>query len=81
MTVPFLRPTIVLTIYLSVIGSLQVFDLVWAMTEGGPVFASETMATYMYRSGFVRQQLGYGCAIAIVIFMLPSPFHCCTSVL
>ena len=72
--VPLLRPTIVLTIYLSVIGSLQVFDLVWAMTEGGPVFASETMATYMYRSGFVRQQLGYGCAIAIVIFVIAFTF-------
>jgi raffinose/stachyose/melibiose transport system permease protein len=71
---PLLRPTITLTIFLSVIGSLQVFDLVWAMTEGGPVSASETMATYMYRSGFIRQQLGYGSAIAIIIFLIAFTF-------
>jgi raffinose/stachyose/melibiose transport system permease protein len=69
-TLPLLGPTIRLTIYLSVIGSLQTFDLIWAMTRGGPVMASETMATYMYRSGFLRQQLGYGSALAIIIFIL-----------
>jgi raffinose/stachyose/melibiose transport system permease protein len=73
-TLPLLRPTITLTIFLSVIGSLQVFDLVWAMTRGGPVSASETMATYMYRSGFIRQQLGYGSAIAIIIFIIALSF-------
>jgi len=69
-TLPLLTPTIRLTIYLSVIGSLQVFDLVWAMTRGGPVSASETMATYMYRAGFIKQQLGYGSALAIIIFLI-----------
>ena len=44
------------------------------MTQGGPVSASETMATYMYRSGFLRQQLGYGSALAIVIFILAFTF-------
>ena len=69
-TLPLLAPTVRLTIYLSVIGSLQVFDLVWAMTQGGPVSASETMATYMYRTGFLKQQLGYGSALAIIIFLI-----------
>jgi raffinose/stachyose/melibiose transport system permease protein len=69
-TLPLLGPTIRLTIFFSVVGSLQVFDLVWAMTRGGPVFASETMATYMYRAGFLKQQVGYGSALAIIIFVL-----------
>jgi raffinose/stachyose/melibiose transport system permease protein len=73
-TLPLLRPTITLTIFLSVIGSLQVFDLVWAMTRGGPVNASETMATYMYSAGFIKQQLGYGSAIAIIIFVIAFSF-------
>lgn len=73
-TLPLLGPTIRLTIYLSVIGSLQVFDLVWAMTRGGPVSASETMATYMYRSGFIQQRLGYGSAIALTIFLIAFSF-------
>ncbi len=73
-TLPLLRPTIVLTIYFSVIGSLQVFDLVWAMKGGGPVFQSETMATFMYRAGFLKQQIGYGNAVAVIIFLLAFTF-------
>ena len=36
------------------IGSLQFFDLIWVMTEGGPIDASQTMATYMYKYSFQR---------------------------
>ena len=50
-TIPLLGPTIRLSIFLSVLGSLQFFDLIWVMTNGGPVNASETMATYMYNFG------------------------------
>ncbi|HKG27019.1 MAG TPA: hypothetical protein VKB09_15315, partial [Thermomicrobiales bacterium] len=52
------------------LGSLQFFDLVWAMTKGGPVNASETMATYMYQFGFQRFALGYGAAVSVVIFVI-----------
>ena len=69
-TVPLLAGTIRTSIYLSVVGSLQQFILVWVMTKGGPVNASEVMATYMYRFGFVRFWLGYGCAVAIVMFLI-----------
>jgi raffinose/stachyose/melibiose transport system permease protein len=73
-TLPLLGSTIRLTIYLSVIGSLQQFELVWAMTSGGPVHASETMATAMFRSGFQKQLLGYGSALAIIIFIIAFTF-------
>jgi raffinose/stachyose/melibiose transport system permease protein len=69
-TVPLLGGTIRTCVYLSVIGSLQQFILVWVMTKGGPVNASEVMATYMYRFGFVRFWFGYGCAVAIVMFLI-----------
>lgn len=69
-TVPLLGSTIRLTIYLSVLGSLQLFDLVWVMTTGGPVSASDTMATYLYKFGFQRFQLGYGSAIAAIMFLI-----------
>ena len=69
-TLPLLGPTVRLTIYLAVLGSLQVFDLVWVMTTGGPVNASDTMATYLYRFGFQRFQLGYGSAVALIMFIL-----------
>lgn len=69
-TIPLLGSTIRLTIYLSVLGSLQFFDLIWVMTTGGPVNASDTMATYLYKFGFQRFQLGYGSAIAVIMFLI-----------
>lgn len=69
-TLPLLASTIRTSVYLSILGSLQQFILVWIMTKGGPVNASETMATYMYRFGFVRFQLGYGSAVAIYMFLI-----------
>jgi raffinose/stachyose/melibiose transport system permease protein len=69
-TLPLLGSTIRTSVYLSVLGSIQQFIMVWIMTKGGPVNASETLATYMYRFGFVRFQLGYGSAVAIYMFIL-----------
>jgi raffinose/stachyose/melibiose transport system permease protein len=69
-TLPLLGSTIRTTIYISILGSLQQFTLVWVMTKGGPVNASEFMATYMYRYGFVRFWLGYGSAVAIVMLLI-----------
>ena len=69
-TVPLLGTTIRTATYLSVLGSLTQFNLVWIMTRGGPVNASEMMATYMYRFAFIRFQLGYGSAVALVMLVL-----------
>lgn len=69
-TIPLLGSTIRLSIYLSVLGSLQFFDLIWVMTTGGPVGASDTMATYLYKFGFQRFQLGYGSAVAVIMFVI-----------
>jgi raffinose/stachyose/melibiose transport system permease protein len=69
-TIPLLGSTIRTTIQLSVLGSLTQFNLVWIMTKGGPVNSSETMATYMYRYGFIRFWLGYGTAVALVMLLI-----------
>ena len=69
-TIPMLSRTIYLSIYMSVLGSIQQFDLVWLMTEGGPVNASEVLTTYMYRHGFVSFRLGYGASVAVVLFLI-----------
>jgi raffinose/stachyose/melibiose transport system permease protein len=69
-TLPLLGPTIRLSVFLSAVGSLHIFDLVWVMSKGGPVNASSTMATYMYQFGFQRFQLGYGAAVSLVIFVI-----------
>ncbi|MDT8898480.1 sugar ABC transporter permease [Thermanaerothrix sp. 4228-RoL] len=71
---PLLWGTIRTSIYLSVLGALQQFGIIWVMTKGGPVNASEVMATYMYRYGFVRFWLGYGSAVAIVMLLISLVF-------
>jgi raffinose/stachyose/melibiose transport system permease protein len=69
-TIPLLGPTVRLTVFLSAIGSLQFFDLIWVMTEGGPIDSSQTMATYMYKFSFQRFALGYGAAASLIIFLI-----------
>jgi raffinose/stachyose/melibiose transport system permease protein len=66
---PLLGPTIRVSVFLSLIGALQLFDLVWATTRGGPIHASDTMATYMVDWGFIRSQVGYGSAAAVILFL------------
>lgn len=67
---PLLAPTIRIWIFLSIIGSLQLFDLVWIMTLGGPANSSATMATYLIDRGFKRYEFGYGSAVAVILFII-----------
>ncbi len=69
-TWPLLGPTVRIWIFLSIIGSLQLFDIVWIMTLGGPAGASETMAVYIIDQGFKGSQFGYGSAVAVILFMM-----------
>ena len=68
-TFPLLGPTIRVSVFLSIIGALQLFDLVWVTTEGGPINASSTMATFLFEQ-FGRNRFGYASAVSIVIFGL-----------
>ncbi|MWB97644.1 ABC transporter permease subunit [Agromyces sp. MMS17-SY077] len=70
-TLPLLGPTIRIWAFLSIIGSLQLFDMVWvtvAPTVRG--MATETMATYMVQQGQFAGQPGYGSAIAVILFVI-----------
>jgi raffinose/stachyose/melibiose transport system permease protein len=67
---PLLGPTIRIWVFLSIIGSLQLFDLVWIMTLGGPAGASTTMASYLIDRGFRRYEFGFGSAVAIILFAI-----------
>jgi raffinose/stachyose/melibiose transport system permease protein len=69
-TLPLLGPTIRIWLFLSVVGSLQVFDQVWIMTAGGPANASSTMVTYLIQHGFQSYEFGYGSAVAVIIFLI-----------
>ncbi|MDQ0474740.1 carbohydrate ABC transporter permease [Labrys wisconsinensis] len=74
-TVPMLRPVIVLVVVLNTINGIKVFDQIWVMTAGGPNHASDTLGTYLYSTSFgamgsSNPQLGYATSIAIVILVL-----------
>jgi raffinose/stachyose/melibiose transport system permease protein len=73
-TLPLLGPTIRISVFLSVIGAIQLFDMVWVLTQGGPVHASETMAVTMYNYGFRRFEVGYATAISIGMFIISFVF-------
>ncbi|WP_083958293.1 carbohydrate ABC transporter permease [Herbidospora mongoliensis] len=73
-TLPLLGPTIRITAFLAVIGTVQLFDLVYVLTGGGPVHASETLGVTMYDFGFNRFQVGYASAISVVMFVLSLVF-------
>jgi raffinose/stachyose/melibiose transport system permease protein len=73
-TLPLLGPTIRIWIFLSMIGSLQLFDIVWIMTFGGPANASSTMVTYMIENGFRSLEFGYGSAVAVILFIISFVF-------
>ncbi len=70
-TVPLLRPIILLTTILSTNGTLQLFDEVFNMTNGGPGNATITLSVHIYRLTFQNvPQFGYASSIAYVIFLL-----------
>ena len=69
-TVPMIGPTTYFVTLMSLIGSLQVFDQVYIMTNGGPVNATKTVAMYLYQYGFQFYKMGYACAAAYVLFIL-----------
>ena len=73
-TFPSMGTTIRLTIYLSVVGSLNQFVLTWILTTGGPVNATHILATYMYRFGPLAFKYGYGAAVAVIIFSVSLVF-------
>ncbi|MFP4646770.1 MAG: carbohydrate ABC transporter permease [Candidatus Acetothermia bacterium] len=69
-TLPSLKPTVVMAAILIIVGSLKYFPLIWVMTGGGPGHATELMATYMYSQAFSRFNMGYGSTIAVAMFLL-----------
>ncbi|MEV6740302.1 sugar ABC transporter permease [Streptomyces sp. NPDC051104] len=69
-TLPQLRSVNAVVLSVIVIDSLRSFDVVWSLTRGGPYHSSELLSTYMYSTAFQSLRLGYGSALAVVIFLL-----------
>ncbi|MDO5061006.1 MAG: sugar ABC transporter permease [Actinomycetaceae bacterium] len=70
-TVPQLKPMILLTAIMSTNGTLQLFDESWNLTKGGPAYTSMTMSHYLYELSFLKSpNFGYAAAISYVILIL-----------
>jgi raffinose/stachyose/melibiose transport system permease protein len=69
-TLPLMKRIVLVDALLITVGSVKIFDLIWVMTEGGPNRASEVLATYMYRTAFSDDRMGYAAAIATVMLVL-----------
>ncbi|AQZ61374.1 ABC-type sugar transport system, permease component [[Actinomadura] parvosata subsp. kistnae] len=66
-TWPLLAPALTINLMLSTIGGLKLFDQVFAATNGGPGYATETLSTVLYKQAFVFGKFGYSTAVALVL--------------
>jgi multiple sugar transport system permease protein len=73
-TMPQLRGVNSVVVSVIVIDALRSFDIVWALTKGGPYNSSQLLSTYMFQTAFATGRLGYASAIAVVIFLLAVSF-------
>ena len=69
-TVPSVRETTLVLATITVIGAFMVFDIVWVMTAGGPNHASEVLGSYLYRTAFRDDAMGYASTIASMLFLI-----------
>jgi raffinose/stachyose/melibiose transport system permease protein len=69
-TIPQLSPMIKLSVFFSVIGALQLFDVVIPLTGGGPFNGTNTMVTFLYLFGITRMRVGFGSAVGVVLFII-----------
>ncbi|SEC86688.1 carbohydrate ABC transporter membrane protein 1, CUT1 family [Rhizobiales bacterium GAS188] len=69
-TLPLIGPFLMVAVMIRSIDALKSFDIIYAITQGGPGTASETINLYLYSVAFTYYDVGYGSAIAVVFFVL-----------
>jgi ABC-type sugar transport system permease subunit len=69
-TLPSLRPVTAFVLVTSLVGSAQIFEEPYLLTQGGPNFATLTIGIFIYRAAFQRQEIGYAAAAGVVLFAI-----------
>ncbi|MFF0013229.1 carbohydrate ABC transporter permease [Streptomyces sp. NPDC005374] len=69
-TLPLLRPSLLVAAIINIINVFNSFPIIWSMTRGGPGFATDTTTTFMYKLAFDNQAVGESAAMAVVNFAL-----------
>jgi raffinose/stachyose/melibiose transport system permease protein len=67
---PLMRPVVVLSLFFSLLGSLQLFDLIIALTGGGPLNSSHSAVSYLYTFGIRRMRVGFGSVVGVILFII-----------
>jgi multiple sugar transport system permease protein len=70
LTIPLISPTTFFVLVISIINALQVFEQTYILTQGGPAYATLTIAFYIYQQAFQWFHMGFGAALAYVLFLL-----------
>ena len=73
-TIPNIREIILVNCMITIIGAFQVFDEIYIMTGGGPGRSSEVLGSYLFRTGFRNDEMGYASAIATMVFFVTFVF-------
>jgi len=69
-TLPLLRPTIVVAVLFRAIDCLKTFDIIYVMTQGGPGTATETLNIFLYLQAFAFFNIGFASAVVVVYFLI-----------
>jgi raffinose/stachyose/melibiose transport system permease protein len=69
-TLPLLGPMIRLSIFFSVVGALQLFDIIVPLTGGGPFETTNTLVSFLYYFGITRMRVGFGSAVGVALFVI-----------
>jgi multiple sugar transport system permease protein len=69
-TVPLISPTILLTMIITIVGSLQVFAQIAVLTQGGPGMSTTVLVYYLFQQAFQFHRFGYGATISILLFLI-----------
>lgn len=73
-TLPLLRPTILVVLVLRTVEALQAFDIIYGLTNGGPGNATQNLPLYLYTQGIQGLNFGYGSAMGVVLAVLIAAF-------
>ncbi|MDR3412462.1 MAG: sugar ABC transporter permease [Formivibrio sp.] len=66
---PMIVHAIKLSVFFAIVGAMQVFDIIIPLTNGGPANSTHSMVSYLYTFGLARQNIGYGSAVGVVLFI------------
>jgi raffinose/stachyose/melibiose transport system permease protein len=67
---PMMRPVVVLSLFFSILGSLQTFAIIVPLTDGGPSNSTHSAVSYLYTFGIKRMRVGFGSAVGVVLFII-----------